>query len=178
MEYVYFLAGLPRLELTDPPPLSSQQLLAAADGVVRADHREELRAILEDRAGDVRHPEARRYLDLDTQLRNALARLRARRAGAEYDARAHPHEGFEVGCETAAAQAAALADPLAREQALDRFRWAALDALATMPAFGLQALFAYGFKLRLCEKWAAMDERRGLEVLDEVVGREVAGRVP
>ena len=178
MEYVYFLAGLPRLQLTDPPPLTSAELLAAMDGVARPDHREEVCAILQDRYGDVRHIAARRYLDLDTQLRNALARLRARRAGAEYDAGAHLHEGYDVRCEATGAHAAGLQDPLARELALDRFRWTLLDEIATMPAFGVQALFAYAFKLRLSEKWAAMSDERGLELTGEIVERELAGKVP
>jgi hypothetical protein len=177
VEYVYLLAGLPRLELTDSPPLTSAELLAAMDGVVRPDHREEVRAILQGRFDDVRHSEARRYLDLDIQLRNALARLRARRAGAEYDARAHTHQGYDLRCEATAAHAGALQDPLARELALDRFRWALLDEIATMPAFGVQALFAYAFKLRLSEKWAAMSDERGLELTAEIVERELAGRV-
>ena len=177
MEYVYFLAGLPRLELTEAPPLSSAELLAAAAGVVRPDHLAELRAIVEDRLADVRHRAARPYLEVDTQLRNALARLRARRAGAEYDAAAHPHEGFVVACETVAAQAAATADPLARELVLDRFRWAVLDEPSAVSAFAVQALFAYAFKLRLSEKWAALDERRGLDLLEDVVEGELAGRL-
>ena len=178
MEYVYLLAGLPRLRLTDPPALTSAGLLAAMDGVARPDHREAVRAILEGRHDDVRHAEARRYLDADTQLRNALARLRARRAGSEYDAGAHAHEGYDLRCESTAAHAAGLPDPLARELALDRFRWGLLDEIATMPAFGVQALFAYAFKLRLSEKWAAMSDERGLELTDEIVERELAGKVP
>ena len=177
MDYVYLLASLPRLRLTDPPPLSSDELLAAMDGVARPVHAEEVRAILEGRYDDVRHPQARRYLDLDTQLRSSLARLRARRAGAEYDAGAHVHGGYDVRCETIADHAAGLQDPLARELALDRFRWTLLDEIATMPAFGLQALFAYAFALRLSEKWAAMSDARGLELTEEIVERALAGRV-
>lgn len=177
MEYVYLVASLPVLGLTDPPPLTSVELLAATAGVLRPDHWEDLKAIVEDRPWDVRDPDGRRFAELDTQLRNAVARLRARRAGADYDARDHEHAGYDTRCETVAVQAMSLDDPLARELALDRFRWTLLDEIATFPAFGVQAVFAYGFKLRLAEKWAAMSEERGLDAATAIVERALAGRL-
>ena len=38
MEYVYFVASLPTLKLSGAPPCTSQDLLAAAAGVLRDDH--------------------------------------------------------------------------------------------------------------------------------------------
>ena len=62
-----------------------------------------------------------------------------------------------------------LDDPLERELALDRLRWTLLDELAVSQAFGFQAVLAYGLKLRLAEKWAAMDEAEGLRVAAGIV---------
>ena len=164
MEYVYLVASLPALELTTTPPISSGELLASAAGVLRQDHWEDLRAVVEDRLQDVRSPELRPYLDADTQLRGAVARIRAARAGETHDSAAHPYGGYDVRCVVVAERAMELGDPLERELALDRLRWTLLDELAVSPAFGFQAVLAYGVKLRLAEKWAAMDEAEGLSI--------------
>jgi hypothetical protein len=178
VEYVYLVASLPSLELTATPRISSAELLASSAGVLRPDHWEELRAVLEDRPHDVRAPELRPYLDAETQLRNAVARLRAVRAGAAYDAGAHPFAGYDARCVSAAERAMELEDPRERELALDRLRWTLLDELATSPPFGFQAVLAYGLKLRLAEKWAAMDEAEGLRVAAAVVDAALAGSLP
>ena len=175
MEYVYLAASLPTLALTERPPLTSQSLLASARGLLREDHWRDLCAIVEDRPQDVRSPEGRRYVDADTRLRNALARLRARRAGADAAPYLREHEGFDARAEDTAARAMAEEDPLTRELLLDRFRWTVLDEIAAFPAFGVQAVFAYGFKLRLVEKWAGVSEERGMAVARQVVEDALAG---
>ena len=175
MEYVYLVASLPRLDLTSPPGVTSQTLLASSAGVLRSDHWEDLRAILEDRLWDVRAPEMRPYLDREMQLRNALASLRAGRAGAAYDRGAHRHGDYDARCDAVAAQAMELADPLARELLLDRFRWGLLDELAGPAPYGVQAALGYGVKLRLTEKWAALDAAEGLSIADRLADDALVG---
>lgn len=175
MEYVYLVASLPRLDLTSPPGITSQTLLASSAGVLRSDHWEDLRAILDDRLWDVRTPEMRPYLDRETQLRNALASLRAGRAGAAYDRGAHCHGDYDARCDAVAAQAMELADPLARELLLDGFRWRLLDELAGPAPYGVQAALGYGVKLRLSEKWAALDAAEGLVIADELADDALMG---
>ena len=175
MEYVYLVVSLPHLDLAGGPPLSSTELLFSCGGVLRQDHWEDLQAIVEDRAGDVRTPEARRLVDAETQLRDALARIRARRAGVEFAARARRPTSFDTRAESVAARAMAIEDPLERQLVLDRFRWALLDEIAVQPAFGVQAVFAYGSKLRLVEKWAARSDQAGLDVALQIVESNLAG---
>ena len=94
---------------------------------MRDDHWEDLRAILEDRPGDARAPEACRYVDVDTQLRNSLLRLRAQRAGVPYADLLRPQSGHDVRVGATAARAMAADRPIEREMILDRHRWALLD---------------------------------------------------
>ena len=177
MEYVYLVASLPTLELTTAPRIPAAELLRSSSGVLRPDHWEDLRAVLEDRPHDVRAAELAPYLDADTQLRNAVARLRAARAGAAYDAGPHPVAGYDARCASVAERAMELDDPLERELALDRLRWTLLDELAVSQAFGFQAVLAYGLKLRLAEKWAAMDETEGLRIAAGIAEAALAGSV-
>jgi hypothetical protein len=175
VQYIYLVASLPRLELTAPPSLSSEELLATSAGVLRADHWDDLSAVLGDRPGAVRSPKARAYLDADVQLRNALARLRAARAGAAYDPGAHPLGGHDARCAQVAERAMELDDPLARELLLDELRWTLLDELALTAPYGVQAVLAYGFKLRLAEKWAALDQAEGLRTAAGLAEAALAG---
>ena len=175
MEYVYLVASLPRLELTGTPPFTSAELLFSCGGVLRQDHWDDLEALVDGRPQDVRAPEARRLVRAETQLRNALARIRAQRAGAEYAATPDRRTETDVRADEVAARALALDDPLAREMLLDRHRWALLDAAAAQPAFGVQAVFAYALKLRLVEKWAGLSDERGLDVALQVVDENLAG---
>jgi hypothetical protein len=170
VEYAYLMASLPRLELLGDLPLSSADLLRATDGVLSNDDAGDVRAILEDRHDEVRaSDEVRGYLDAETQLRNALSRARASRAGVEASAAQRPHSGFQSRVEEVATRAMTVEDPLERELLLDRHRWSLLDEVAALPAFGRQAVFAYAFRLRLAEKWAALTEEAGLKVATQVV---------
>jgi len=175
VDYIYLVASLPRLELTGAPPISSAALLVAGDGILRPDHWEDLRAIVEDRPQDVVAPEGRRLVDEESRLRAALARARAQRAGAELPAMTHRQAEYDPRAAEVAARAMALEDPLERELALARHRWASLDAAATFPAFGVQAVFAYALKLRLAEKWTAMSDEAGLDAAHRVVDKNIAG---
>lgn len=176
MEYIYLVASLPRLEFATPPRLTSNTLLTTSAGVLRADHLDDLRAVLEDRPEDVRAAEARPYLDADVQLRNALAGLRAARAGVTYDSGAHPHRGYDARCHEVAARAMETEDPLARELLLDELRWTLLDELALRAPYGVQAVLAYAFKLRLAEKWSAhVDAAEGLRTAARLADEALAG---
>jgi hypothetical protein len=171
VDYVYLVASLPRLELTGIPPFTSEEMLRSSDGVLRRGHWEDLRALVEGRLRDVRTSQARRLVAAETRLRNALASLRAQRAGTEY-ARA---AGREDEPDVVAARAMAAEDPLERESLLDRFRWTRLEEAAAQPPFGVQAVFAYALQLGLVEKWAALSDEAGLAVATRVVDENLAG---
>jgi len=176
VEYIYLVASLPMLQFATPPRLTSHRLLTSSAGVLRADHLEDLRAVLDDRPEDVRAPEARPYLDADVQLRNVLAGLRAARAGEAYDPGAHPHADHDARCAEVAARAMEIEDPLARELLLDELRWTLLDELALRAPYGIQAVLAYAFKLRLAEKWSAqVDAAEGLRIATRLTDEALVG---
>jgi hypothetical protein len=87
----------------------------------------------------------------------------------------HPAPGYDARCVTVAERAMELDDPRDRELTLDRLRWALLDELAVAAPFGLQAVLAYGLKLRLAEKWAAMDETEGLRIAAGIAEAALSG---
>ena len=177
MEYIYLVASLPRLELTTPPRLSSERTAAPPPP-----------ASCEPTTGKTwarcsatgskksRAPEFAPFRDAETQLRNALARLRAARAGVAYDPGAHPHGDYDARCDEVAGRAMELDDPLARELLLDEHRWALLDEIAVPAPYGIQGVLAYGVKLRLAEKWTGqIDAAEGLRVAARLADEALAG---
>ena len=62
-------------------------------------------------------------------------------------------------------------DPLEREKALDRARWAFLDGFEWSHAFNFEALCIYRCKLMILEKWAARRAGNAEDNLDHAASR-------
>ena len=67
------------------------------------------------------------------------------------------------------------ADPLERELILDRYRWSVLEDLAALDAFGMAAVYSYGLRLQIAEKWQTLSESQGEAVVATIVQDNVAG---
>ena len=65
-----------------------------------------------------------------------------------------------------------------REEALDRFRWQQLEVMAGFDMFSIQALLAYGLKLKLVERWAPLSEDRGRVKAMDVIHQQPRNRSP
>ena len=72
--YEYFASTLPSFAFGAPPPMSAEELRAAAEGNLRAADLAALDALLSGAPSD--HPFVAAWRDRDTQLRNAVARAR------------------------------------------------------------------------------------------------------
>lgn len=173
MAYYYFAASLPELVLGEEPPVDFHRFLFWCESNLAPQDMAEARLILEGREAEGRSEFVRRYLAWETQLRNAVARIRAGRRGRAAEAFEREHEGFAVFVERAASEAMAKADPLERERALDEFRWKMLEEAAACEPFGAAAVFAFAFRLRLAWRWQAMQPEKGekaaLELLEKLV---------
>lgn len=161
MSFYYFVASLPMISLTAPPPLTTDAFMADARRLLDRETVAELEALMSgawDRAGGAF---AARWRDAETQLRNALARARAVQQELDPTPYLRPHAGFSVYVEQAVVEAYAKANPLERELSLDRFRWALLEEWARTNPFGRDAVLAYGMKLALAHRWAALSDEKG-----------------
>ena len=56
-----------------------------------------------------------------------------------------------------------------REQALDRCRWHVVEELALPDPFGLAAVLAFAIKLRIAERWAALNETVGERKVEDFI---------
>jgi hypothetical protein len=172
MSYYYFAATLPWLTLDGDLPMSVAEFRARAAAFLSRRDAAAL-AALEDSAQPAAHPFVRAWRAVDTHIRNAVARARAARARRD----ATPYlreagEPFDGTLDHRIGEAFALPDPLQREQALDRIRWDKLDALAGTDPFAPRAVLAYGLKLRLVARWAALREEVAAKHLDALITRQ------
>ncbi len=174
MAYYYLIASLPRLSLGEAPPISSAELARMSDGQLSPADLTDVVHIVQGRPEEVVHSGFRSYVARETQLRNALARLRAARTGADAAAFERPFAGFDRDVERVAADAMALADPLERELMLDRVRFRMLEGLALPSSFDGVVILAYAAKLLLVERWHSFDEVRGEALLRRIVDERVA----
>ena len=164
--YYYLVSSLPGLVLGHPPVISSDVFLAiCAQQLTPHDHRE-LELVWQGRAGEAASAFARAWHDVETQLRNAVARARAGLYGTEARAWVRSHQGWVVQLEKMVAEAFARPDPLEREQALDRARWQMAGELCALTPFGLESVLAYAVRLQIVTRWAAFDVEQGWRRMD------------
>lgn len=168
MNYYYLAASLPMLKLDEAPGVTSIEFLALCAEHLAVADRDAMDA-LDDPTAVSGHRFVAAWRAVDTQLRNAVARARARRLRMDAGPYLREHEGFDPPIEKAVDEAFGAASPIDRERALDRMRWNLLDELAGLDEFAGSALLAYREKLRLAERWAAMDETRGGKTVDRMV---------
>lgn len=168
MQYASIMASLPMLRLGEKPLLTVEEFRNACD-LLAADDAQELDALLRGEIEALQADFSRRWLNADTQLRTALARARAEAAGAEAPVMRRAYTGYDVMTVKAVEDALGAKDPLDAERFLDQRRWALLDELAFGREFELDGVLAYAVKLLLAWRWAALDDEKARQVLEETV---------
>lgn len=182
MNYYYFAASLPTLSLDERPPFSSERFHDLCRSHLSGNDLQALDELTA--AGDVpadadsprpAHAYVTAWREHETQVRNAVARARGARHKRDATPFLRESAGFDLSIERAVADAFARPTPLAREQALDRFRWNRAEELAGYSPFSCAAILAYAIKFRLSERWAAMSAEQGRQVAETIVSRGPQG---
>jgi hypothetical protein len=159
----YLTASLPAVALGDPAPWTPDEFLFHCQGALTVDQLRELSLVIEERSEEGTSDFAAWWAALDTQIRNQLARMRAGRLGLDARSFVRMHSGFDVSVEQCVADAMDQPDPLARETALDRCRWKALDEYIKADRFGLSAVLAYGVRMLMLDRWQGLTDEAGSE---------------
>jgi hypothetical protein len=168
MSYYYFAASLPSLKIDGALPMSVADFQDMCQAHLAPRHRCAMQALLSDET-EATHPFVRAWRTLDAQIRNAVARYRATKRRIEPATVVRQGIPFEGLAEKAVTDAFALTDPLQRELAIDRFRWDQLGSLAGFDMFSLESILAYGLRLKIVERWAALSEERGRTRAEDLI---------
>lgn len=166
MAYPYFAATLPVQRFGEAPEWTMETFRAECAEQLSAHDNATLLALLD--GGESADPYVCAWRDVETQLRNAVARLRAARLPAGANAAPadaakwlRPHGGWSVALENAVAAAFQEDTPLKREQALARIRWEWAGELAGTDPFSANAIFCYGLRLAIAGQLAHTDPVKG-----------------
>lgn len=173
MNHWYLVASLPYLRFGEKPPVSRSAFLAACGNWLAEEELAVLRAVLENRdpAGG---GAAGRWWNGEVQLRDAVARVRARNRSADAARFIRPHEGFSASIEKAVTDAFTRSNPLEQEAELDRARWELADELALTAPFGFPGILAFAVKLRIAERWAGLSDVSGQQKVEEFIEQATA----
>jgi hypothetical protein len=173
--YHYLVASLPLFTFDQEIPFTPAEFVSMCEAQLSASDLADVRRIVGRNLQEVEHPVFRRYAAMDTQLRGALARIRASRVSLDPGQYQRPYQGFSVYAEKLATEAMSAANPLEREVMLDKFRWQFLDELAVLDSFGAIAVLAYAEKLLIAERWQSLTEEKGKSIVEQIVEANVAG---
>jgi len=169
MSYYFLISSLPGISLEAKPSLSLSDFRTACTTQLSEADAAALECLLDGGIETENHSFVKSWTARDTQLRNASARLRAAKQSRDAADFVRPHTGFDVGIETMVEEAYNNSNPLERERELDRIRWRVLDELAGADPFSTNALLAYAVKLRIAERWASMDEKKGQNKIENAI---------
>ncbi len=168
MSYFYFASTLPELSLDQAPSLSSEDFTTLCREHLTGGDFAAMETLNED-AGSSRQGFVNLWKDKETQLRNAVVRVRASELQRDPTPYLREQKNVDTAVERTVGEAYGRATPREREQVLDRFRWSQAEGLAGFNAFSLDAILAYAVKLKLAERWAGMDDEAGRNKADEIV---------
>ena len=169
MAYYSLVASLPNLEIGDEPPFTTEDYVENSAQWVTERETEILRKVLLKEPDIAPCPLCKVIYDLESQIRNAVARQRGQKLGVDYKEYLQPHDGYVGEIETFVKDAFAQSDPVELEQHLDRGRWNLSEGLIGQNPFGFEKVLAYGIQLKIVERWNRMDVSLGKEKIEAVI---------
>lgn len=169
MAYYSLVASLPSLRIGDEVPFSIADYIENCAQWVSERETEILKAVLLDEPIASPCPLCAAWNNIETQLRNAVAKHRGQKLGIDFKEYLQPHDGFSGTIETLVTDAFTSTDPVELEEALDRARWSLAEELIGEEAFGFEKILAYGIQLKIVERWNQMDVSAGKEAIEAVI---------
>jgi hypothetical protein len=169
MAYYSLVASLPSLQIGDETPFSTEEYIDNCAQWVTEREVSILNAVLLNEPIASPCPLCAAWNNIETQLRNAVAKQRGQKLGIDFKEYLQPHDGFSGTIEALVADAFTRNDPLELEETLDRGRWKLAEELVAQEPFDFEKVLAYGIQLKIVERWNRMDVSVGKEIIEAVI---------
>jgi len=155
----YLISSLPTVPFDGPAPISMSDFLARC--------RAELG--YEPLSDDDTGATAKKWRDLETQMRNAAAGERAKALGVDAGKYRRATPGCSLYWQNRIAAAFSETDPLKRQAVIDRAFWdAAGDLVPPSSPLSAAAAYAYRVRLEIAARRAAVSAEEGNKVFDGI----------
>jgi hypothetical protein len=169
MSYYALVSSLPHLSIGGEPPFSTEEYVANCAQWITKNEARKLERVLQCKHHCGPCSLCKIWLDIETQLRNAVARHRGKRLGVDFKEYEQPHDGYRGDVEQLITDVFTRHDPLEIEEEIDRARWQLAEGLIGQDPFSFEKILAYGIQLKIVERWSGMDVSRGKEKLEAVI---------
>ena len=155
----YLISSLPSVPFDGPAPMKTSEFLARCRAELGYEPLAE---------GDA-SATARRWRDLDTQMRNAAAAERAKALGVDAGKYRRAASGCSLYWQNRISAAFSEHDPLRRQNALDRVYWDAAEELVPAASpLSAAAAYAYRIRLEIAERRSSVSAEEGNKVFDGI----------
>ena len=176
MSYYYLIASLPSLQM-EQAPISEEAFFARCESELSARDYQTLQLLdsipLPENAAS--NAFVNSWNNLETQLRNAIAKIRASKRQTDASRVLRSHGGFATIIEDSVENAWAQSNPLDRERSLDALRWQLLDDLAGPDPFSFRVILSYAAKRKIAQRWGQMDADTGWKQAQKSLEQQPAG---
>lgn len=169
MAYYSLVASLPHLRIGDEAPFSTGEYIDNCAQWISERETQILHKVLRHDPDIAPCPLCKAWNNIETQLRNAVARFRGQKLGVDFKEYLQPHDGFSGEIEALVTDAFTRNDPLETEEELDRARWKLAEELIGLDPFGFEKVLTYGIQLKIVERWNRMDVGIGKKKLEAVI---------
>ncbi len=176
MSYYYLIASLPALAM-DKPPISDEAFLSRCESELSPRDYETLQILehipLPEQTPT--HPFVEAWNNHETQLRNAIAKMRASKRKSDAERVLRSHGGYATIIEDSVENAWVQANPLERERSFDKLRWKLVNDLEGPDPFSFNVILSYAIKRKIAERWSLMDSESGWQKAQEAFEQQPAG---
>ncbi len=169
MDYYYIVASLPHIEFGSVPPIGKEDFLRNCQGVLSEDEAREVEAVLEGDIGECASGFACELVSAETQMRNAIAKIRAQKKGVDPRQYIREHSGFNGWVDKMVTDAFVRDNPRERVLGLDHARWRIADELAGVEPFSFGRVLAFAVKLRISTRWHELDKEQGAKRVEDFI---------
>lgn len=177
MSLYYLISSLPMLRFDAAPEIHPDAFVGLCHEQLGTADAGAVEALVRNTQSE--HAFVTAWRNKEAILRNAVARQRARIAGADSERWLRPVSGCDAQIESYVEDAFQESDPLQREKELDEARWAAVEDLQGYDPLSVNVVFGYAVKLSILVRWSALraeDGRKAFDTLTQIpISLEPAG---
>ena len=167
--YPYFISTLPALSFGETPPFSSAEYIKNSREWISDADWQALKAAASGYDNPAKNPVEKQWEEWEETLRNALAAARATKLGKDQAPYLGKSGNANGQMRSAVQEAVKTENQLKAEEIIDKLRWSFFDEFSATHSFDFNVALSYLLKLKILERWAALDEETGKETLNKSI---------